>query len=95
MKRNILLFFLILIYSTSSAYANDAVLGGSDLSEDCSLYELAQLSSKAMPIIKEESEIQNKSAIRDPKDFFFPSFLLFNGGIVILILVLYWNIKRR
>ncbi|AOT69721.1 tetratricopeptide repeat protein [Geosporobacter ferrireducens] len=58
-------------------------------------YELMQLPSAEAPITKDQSEIQNESGVRGPKAFFFPSFLLFNGGVVILILVLYWNIKRR
>ena len=60
-------------------------------------YDLMKLSAVVEEILIEDGDGQgqNKNEARDPKEFYFPSFLLFNGGVVILIVVLYWNIKRR
>ncbi|MEW9124633.1 MAG: hypothetical protein AB2421_18125 [Thermotaleaceae bacterium] len=51
------------------------------------------------PIKAQEKEEEKEQGIqsgrfRKPQDFSFLSFLLFNGGVIILILVLYRNIMK-
>ena len=40
-------------------------------------------------------KLQYHNGILNPEDFNFTSFMLVNSGIVILILVVFWNIKRK